>query len=491
MTEPLPAGWAQATVEALAAPEQRAITDGPFGSNLKTAHYTTEGPRVVRLQNIGEGAFLDDRAYISRTHYESLMRHNVLAGDVLVAALGAVLPRACVAPEWLGDAIVKADCLRFRLHPDIDPRYVAAILNSPPTRARTAAGITGVGRPRLNLAKTRSLHIPLPPRAEQKRIVAAIEEQLSRLDDAVQNLTSAKKSVASLRAAVLTDAFAGRLVPQDAADEPAQLLIERCDHVRRTFLGRRYTPPLVPATDDMYPLPAGWQWIALEAITAITGGVTKDAKRQSDPAFVEAPYLRVANVQRGYLDLDQVTTIRVPPEKLTALRLQRGDVLFTEGGDRDKLGRGWVWEGRIENCIHQNHVFRARPLDQGIQSKFLSWHGNFFGRWWFEAHGKQTTNLASINMTTLRSLPVPLPPAKEQARIVAEVERQFSILDALYRTVETALPRAASLRSSLLAAAFHGELVRQDPSDEPATALLARIESSRSNLPSRPRRQGA
>ena len=122
----LASGRAVASLEDLAAPIPRSITDGPFGSNLKTEHYTADGPRVVRLQNIGEGRFCDDRSHISEERYQRLHAHDVQPGDVLVAALGEVLPRACIAPSWLGPAIVKADCFRFRLRSDVNPQFVVA-----------------------------------------------------------------------------------------------------------------------------------------------------------------------------------------------------------------------------------------------------------------------------------------------------------------------------------------------------------------------------
>ena len=110
--------------------------------------------------------------------------------------------------------------------------------------------------------------------------------------------------------------------------------------------------------------------------------------------------------------------------------------MFNEGGDRDKLGRGWVWGGEIEECIHQNHVFRARPCLEAVDPKFVSLHGNFFGQQWFTRTGKQTTNLASINKNVLRAFPVALAPLNEQHRIVAKVEELFSDLDAAVAALE-------------------------------------------------------
>lgn len=105
-----------------------------------------------------------------------------------------------------------------------------------------------------------------------------------------------------------------------------------------------------------------------------------------------------------------------------------GDVLFNEGGDRDKLGRGWIWRGQLPECIHQNHVFRARLRTPDVFPEYLSWYGNSGGQKYFFEQGKQTTNLASINLTKLKRLPVPLPPLMEQKRIVAEVQRCSQLL---------------------------------------------------------------
>ena len=138
---------------------------------------------------------------------------------------------------------------------------------------------------------------------------------------------------------------------------------------------------------------------------------------------------------------------------------------YNEGGDRDKLGRGWIWENQLDECIHQNHVFRARLLSRDIKPKFVSWYGNSFGQRYFFDEGKHTTNLASINMTKLSNLPIPLPPLPEQHRIVAEVERRLSVIEELEAVVKTNLQRAQRLRQSILQQAFSGKLVTTDDTD--------------------------
>ena len=128
----LPEGWTWAKVDQLASPEPNSITDGPFGSNLKTEHYTSSGPRVVRLQNIGEGTYIDEDAHISEGHFEQLKKHRVVEGDIVIAAFGANPPRSCIIPERLGPAIVKADCIRLNPHRLLLGDYINYALNSEP-----------------------------------------------------------------------------------------------------------------------------------------------------------------------------------------------------------------------------------------------------------------------------------------------------------------------------------------------------------------------
>ena len=279
--------------------------------------------------------------------------------------------------------------------------------------------------------------IPVAPLAEQERIVAAIEEHFTRLD---------------------------------AVDYAPGVARMRLEALRRSAAAELFNQQ-------------GWTWTALGEIAELKGGITKDSKRETDPDFVEYPYLRVANVQRGFLDLAQVTTIRADPHKAAKLVLEPGDILFNEGGDRDKLGRGWVWEGQIANCIHQNHVFRARLTDGDFDPYFISMHANTWGQRWFETHGKQTTNLASINLMTLKSFPVPAPPLDEQRAVVDELQSIMRSADRLRANLDRAEQRAKTLRRAILSRAFSGQLVPQDPNDEPAPLLLERIAASRRAKP--------
>jgi len=348
--------------------------------------------------------------------------------------------------------------------------------------------------------EAKALCAGLPPPAEQLRIVAKIEELFSDLDAGVAALLRVRANLKRYRAAVLKAAVEGRLTQEwrtrNPATEPAAKLLERIlvgrrakweqDQLRKfKEAGKtppkgwkeKYVNPHTPEVEALHELPRSWAWATLDMIADNCGGITKGQKHSASKQLREVPYLRVANVQRGYLDLSEIKTIPATERDLEDLRLMPGDILFNEGGDRDKLGRGWVWNGEIPNCIHQNHVFRARLFLKDVQPKFVSYHGNSFGQLWFLRTGKQSVNLASINLTVLRKFPVPLPPAAEQVEIVAEVDRRLSVADAAEMQVAHALQRAARLRQSILKRAFEGRLVDQDPSDEPAAVLLRRIEA--------------
>ena len=205
----LPEGWVWASVDQLAAPELNSITDGPFGSNLKTEHYQESGPRVIRLQNIKDGEFADEYAHISPTHFERLRKHEIQAGDLVIATLGDNPPRACIIPAFVGAAIVKADCIRFKPHSALTVAYLKAALNCHPTRKRVKNVLHGIGRPRLSLGEIRAIALPIPPETEQHRIVAEVDRRQSLLREIEAQADTNFKRAERLRKSILGKAYAG------------------------------------------------------------------------------------------------------------------------------------------------------------------------------------------------------------------------------------------------------------------------------------------
>jgi type I restriction enzyme, S subunit len=165
-------------------------------------------------------------------------------------------------------------------------------------------------------------------------------------------------------------------------------------------------------------IPVQWNIYPLKKVAKISSGVTL-GRKLTGVDTIELPYLRVANVQDGYLNLTEMKHIRVPKHEVDRFLLQPGDVLMTEGGDFDKLGRGTLWTGEIPNCLHQNHIFKVRTDRSYLHPEFLALISrSSYGKHFFLLSSKQSTNLASINSTQLKAFPIPCPTKEEQERIV-------------------------------------------------------------------------
>ena len=207
---------------------------------------------------------------------------------------------------------------------------------------------------------------------------------------------------------------------------------------------------------------SGVSMVPLGELADISGGLTKNKNTILRGTEVDAPFLRVANVHRRFLDLTDVTTIRTTSDVVERYRLLDGDVLMNEGGDKDKLGRGAVWRGEIDNCIHQNHVFRIRLTSEDFMPEFVSCWSNSFGQRWFETFGTQTTGIASISKSTLSKFPIP--------RLPLSVQRGWSqTLDRTYRQLELTRESGSALeavRTRLLSRLLLGEVTIPSTYDE-------------------------
>lgn len=253
-----------------------------------------------------------------------------------------------------------------------------------------------------------------PPLAEQWRIVARIEGLAAKIDEAKglrrQAAEEAEALLASISNAIFTD----------------------------------------PSLDK-------WPHYFLGEVADIRSGVTLG--RRLSGRTVWLPYLRVANVQDGRLDLSKMKKVEVLESEAEKWLLDSGDLLLTEGGDWDKVGRGTVWRGEIPDCIHQNHIFRVRTHASEYVPEFIAaLIASPVGKAYFQAASKQTTNLASINQTQLKAFQVVQPPLSDQRRIVAELDALHAHVDALKRLQAETAAELDALLPSILDKAFKGEL---------------------------------
>lgn len=403
--------WPVVPLEALAAVGSRAITDGPFGSNLARRHYMSEGPRVVRLQNIGDGVFRDERAHISEEHFESLRKHEVLVGDLLIASLGEVLPRACLAPATLGPAIVKADCIRVRLNDVVvDPRWVLYALQRPAARAWAEAQTHGVGRPRLGLKGIRQVPIPFPALAEQRRIVHLIEDHLSRLDAAEGYLTAASRRLTALTRSSLDQHFGGAL----------ETSLE--DLVDDISAGRSFGATNAPAADG--------EWGIIK-VSAMTWGQFRPEENKA------------------------VAADRIDPR----FEIREGDLLVSRANTAEYVGASVLVGSVRPRLLLSDKSLRVTPK-AGVSAEWL-WRA-------LQAPSarRQISALATGTKDSMRNisqsalLQVRLPEASvdEQARAVRAHASLDHSVQRVRREIDLGHKKGQALRRGLLAAAFSGRL---------------------------------
>jgi type I restriction enzyme S subunit len=455
--EALPQNWQWNTVEELAAAEPRSIVDGPFGSKLKSAHYTDEGPRVIRLQNIGDGEFIDAKAHISKEHFATLKNHRIHAGDLVIAALGSDPPRACLIPESVGPAIVKADCIRFKPAPEHSVKYLMYALNSPGVRKRTKAIVHGVGRPRLNQKEIKAIELPVAPPDEQRRIVARIEELLSRLDAGVAASRHAKAQLQRYRQSVLSAAVTGQLTQawreQHPDAEPAEELLERIlEQRRQQWNGRgKYKEPSPPTSSLNRELPHTWTTASVAQLGEVVTGSTP-SKERADFYGGEFPFFKPTDLNAGYF-------VREAREHLSesgaehSRRIPAMSVLVTcIGATIGKTGLS-----RVEGTTNQQ-INTLTPVAE-LSSEFVFWFFQSPDGQRGVIDNSSSTTLPILNKGRFSELPVPLPPLAEQQQIVAEVEARTTAIDHLEAELDRQITRSNRLRQSALAAAFSGSLL--------------------------------
>lgn len=212
--------------------------------------------------------------------------------------------------------------------------------------------------------------------------------------------------------------------------------------------------PRLRASQKTKPTPAGalpvdWACVKLDEVAWIQTGLSKNASRVGNTKSM--PYLRVANVQDGHFVLDEIKTIDVPIEAIERFLVKDGDLVLTEGGDSDKLGRGAIWRGQIKSCVHQNHLFVVRTRPEALDSRFLALlTQSTRGRAYFQSCSKQSTNLASINSSQLRQFPTALPPLLEQRKIADILSTWDEALTQLDALIEAQERRRKALMQQLL-----------------------------------------
>lgn len=435
-------------------------------------------------------------------------RNEIRVGDLLLSRANTVdLIGATVYVHRTRPRLLLSDkSMRLKAASPLNPQWLQLMLSSPLVRAQMSAVATGTSDSMRNISqeKVLELRLGLPPVREQGRIVAEIERLFSILDAGVAALKRVQANLKRYRASVLQAACEGRLVPTEAAlaradgrdYESAETLLVRILRDRKTTYesvrpeapapaGKRsgaaaYADPPAPVLDDLPELPEGWTYCtALQTCSLITNGDTPAPENMT--AEGDVPFIKVYNLTKsGALDFTIKPTYisrETHERELKRSRIVPGDILMNIVGP--PLGKVSFVPTTFPEWNTNQAVTLFRPLET-VNRRYLAiclLTEHVLAT--LTRTAKATAGQYNIALSKCRTLPIPLPPRAEQDRIVVEVERRLSVLDALESTVATNLKRAERLRQSILKRAFEGKLVPQDPNDEPASMLLERIRAER------------
>ena len=516
-------GWVEATLGQMLIIERG-------GSPRPIKNFLTDNPDGINWIKIGD----TDKAtkYISSTTEkikpEGLKKTRLVGeGDLLLSnSMSFGRPyilkiTGAIHDGWLA--------LKAKNGFSFDTNYFYYALSSPLTFTQFDKLATGSTVRNLNTGLVSKVVIPLPPLPEQRAIVSKIEQLFSELDNGIANLKHAEKQLTIYRQAVLKKAFEGELTREwrekqtnlPTADELLEQIKEEREKYYQKQLdewkeavkawenggkegkkpGKPKKPKELPplSEDELKGLPQsanGWSWVKIADVSHVSGGITKNSKRNS--LKLKKPLLRVANVYFNRLELSDIHQIGLKPEEVSRVSLRDNDLLIVEGnGSIDQIGRVAVWKNQVPNCVHQNHLIKARPYSQIYSEYLLHFLCSKIGRDFIIKEASSTSGLHTLSLSKVSNLKIPICSFPEQTQIVQEIESRLSVCDKLEESIKESLQKAEALRQSILKKAFAGELLtekelqacKQEPDWEPAEVLLKRIKAEKAEPKKSPRKK--
>lgn len=436
--------------------------------------YFSSGIPLIRSMNVHFRGF-EPTGLVFLNDEQARQLSNVIVQphDVLLNITGASIGRVTTAPVEMRGARVNQHVSIIRPVNELDARFLAMLLASPDFQGMINEIQVGATRQALTKGMIERFEIPFPPPAEQKRIVAKVDELMALCDrlEAQQRSREAQHAAlaraslsrfaeaptpanldflfhpayaiepADIRKAILTLAVQGKLVPQDPDDD---LVLDWLQVVAKSRINE------FDLSESPFLIPDGWVWVKVADVFEVAGGIQKTPHRA--PRQNAFPYLGVGNVYRGRLDLSTIKEFELEPGELERRRLESGDLLIIEGnGSFNEIGRCAKWKGEIPDCVHQNHVIRCRPCDVRLSSFVLLFLNSPNGTEIMQRLAITSSGLYSLSVGKIRQIEIPIPPLAEQDRIVARVDQLMSLVDQLETQIATSGETAAKLLDALVA----------------------------------------
>lgn len=319
---------------------------------------------------------------------------------------------------------------RLRVVDQCHPRFAWYLLNSPHAKIQlNLESTTSTGLANLNGGLLGRLVFPSPPLDVQISIASYLDVETARIEGLIEEKKRLLDSLVELKSTRITEILTGK-------------------NEATTLTGNMWLPKI----------PSGWSLKRLKYLGQVRSGLAKGKKNDPGTRTVDLPYMRVANVQDGYIDLTDVARIEVAENEVDRYTLHVGDVLMNEGGDYDKLGRGAMWEGLVDQCLHQNHVFAVRLDDVDWAPWVAAVTRTSYAKFYFMNNSKQSTNLASINQTNVKEFPVVLPPESRRGELLEMLSEELGRMDELTHHVRRELEALIELRTATITDAVLGHI---------------------------------
>ena len=428
--------------------------------------YVKSGVPLVRSMNVHfTGLRLEGLVFITESDAYKLKNITIEEGDILLNITGASIGRVATAPADLAGARVNQHVCIIRPNTELLPKFLCYFFASPREQARIMDCQVGATRQALTKQMIENWQVPLPSMEEQRQIVAEIEKQFTRLEVGVSALRRIQANLKRYRAAVLKAACEGQLVPTEAElgraeshsfESGEQFLSRILTERRQHWHGRKkFREPVRPDTTNLPPLSNGWTWASLDELAweSSYGTSAKCSPDNSGP-----PVLRIPNIAGGRIDLNDLKFAEVDDSIEAGDELMPGDLLIIRtNGSKSLIGRSAVIRTTFDSATsYASYLIRFRLVDLPSLFDWVAtiWDVSFL-REWIEQRAATSAGQHNISMSTLSTMPIPIPPRAEQIRIVAEVERRLSLVDVIEAVVKANIQRAARLRMSVMKSEFH------------------------------------
>ncbi len=378
----------------------------------------TTRPEAVRLVTLHFDGEMEPRNAATRPVKGRLFWAD--PGDVTYSKIDVRNGAIGIVPAEMGRVCVTTEYPVYAVNPKVaDARYIKLLFRTAVFRKKINGMISGAsGRKRVQPDDLEQLEVPLPALNAQAAIIAAWEA-------AQRELAATRTKIAELEERIEADFLADL-----GLSKPARVTLPKCFAVRWKDL-LRWSVMFNQLSSVTPDISTGKHPVAtLGDVAAVSYGIQKCPANR--PGQHARPYLRVANVQRGELDLREMKYINVSDKEMPGLRVESGDLLVCEGNSADLVGRPAIWRDEIPDCVHQNHILKVRcDRAKALPDYVLEYMQTPPARNHFRARAKFTTNLASINSNDLREMPLPLPPLARQRELADKLAQRRAEIAAL------------------------------------------------------------